>query len=65
MTNGDAIMFFRGLLNSYAGDDSEIAKENICHYDKEETCQDEIDCFTCRLKWLRMTGENRMREGEK
>lgn len=53
MTNGDRIRFFRCLLNHYAGTDQEIAKEDICPYDREETCQDAIDCFSCRLKWLR------------
>lgn len=33
MTNGDAIRFFRRLLNCYAGHDDEIAKE-----DGEEPC---------------------------
>lgn len=53
MTNGDTIRFFRRFMNSYAGHDEELAKENICPYDREETCQDETDCITCRLKWLK------------
>lgn len=65
MTNGGEIRFFRSLLNGYAGTDEEIAKEPICPYEREETCQSETDCFTCRLQWLRMAGENRMREDAK
>lgn len=73
MTNCDTIRFFRRLMNYYAGHDDELAKEDICPYGREETCQDETECITCRLQWLKQEAmppaialmEGRYEHGEK
>lgn len=56
-TNGDRIRFFRALLDVDAEPDEVIARENVCPYDKADTCQLNLECYECRLGWLKQESE--------
>ena len=50
MTNGDVI---RKLLSGCNITDEELAKIRICPYNVAATCNADIPCDDCRLKWLK------------
>lgn len=50
VTNGEII---RKLLNGCDIADEELAKIRICPYNVSETCNIDMECNDCRLKWLK------------
>jgi hypothetical protein len=50
VTNGEII---RKLLNGFDITDEELAKIRICPYNSSETCNIDMDCGDCRIKWLK------------
>lgn len=50
MTNGEII---RKLLNGCDIADEKLAKIRICPYNVSETCNIDMECDDCRLKWLK------------
>lgn len=50
MTNGEII---RKLLNGCNITDEELAKIRICPYNVSETCTFDMQCYDCRLTWLK------------
>ena len=50
MTNGEII---RKLLNGCDIADEELTKIRICSYNVSETCNIDMECDDCRLKWLK------------